>query len=414
MSFKSVDEQMALILRGVVDVHVEAELRKKLEKSYQTNTPLRIKAGFDPTAPDLHVGHSVVITKMRQFQLLGHHILFLIGDFTGRIGDPTGRNVTRKALTAADVAENAETYKAQVFKILDPELTEVVFNNTWISKLGADGMVNLASKYTVARMMEREDFKQRFKSGQSISVHEFLYPLVQAYDSVELKVDVELGGTDQLFNLLMGRTLMKEYGQAPQCVLTTPLLEGLDARLEDGKLVGRKMSKSYGNTIGFNDAPVDMFGKVMSISDDLMWRFYDLLSTEPTATLKARRADVARGALHPMEAKTMLGKELVTRYHNAELAEEAATSWKRVFSQRQIPEEMPELEVSLDAGPVGLVQALRDAGLVSSGGEAKRLVKQGGVSIDGVKVQDVTHRISSPGRFVIKAGKKRFLRLIAS
>jgi tyrosyl-tRNA synthetase len=411
MAFLSVDEQMEQLSRGVVDIHVEEELRKKLTTSRETNTPLRIKAGFDPTAPDLHVGHSVLLTKMRQFQQLGHHVLFLIGDFTGMIGDPTGRSATRKALTLEEVAANAETYKKQVFKVLDPETTEVVFNSTWMNGLGSVGLIELAAKYNVARMMEREDFKTRYANGQSISIHEFLYPLVQGYDSVALRADVELGGTDQLFNLLMGRTLMKEYGQAPQCIMTVPLLEGLDAREVDGKIVGHKMSKSYDNYIGIDEAPLEMFGKVMSISDELMWRYYDLLSLRPTSELSALKAEVVAGALHPMVAKSGLGAELVERYHGSEAAEHAQSEWKRIFSQRQVPTDMPEFTIASSDGSTSVLNALRDAKLVASGGEGKRLLKQGGVSVDGIKIKEPGHSLAAGGPYVIRAGKKRFARV---
>jgi tyrosyl-tRNA synthetase len=414
MGFASVDEQLELLLRGTVDVHVESELREKLEQSRRTGTPLRVKAGFDPTAPDLHLGHSVLLTKMRHFQMLGHHVIFLIGDFTGMIGDPTGRNVTRKTLTPEDVAANAETYKAQVFKVLDAADTEVAFNSTWMSALGSSGMIGLAAKYTVARMMEREDFKQRFAKGQSISIHEFLYPLVQGYDSVALKADIELGGTDQLFNLLMGRTLMKESGLAPQCILTVPLLEGLDARMVDGQLVGAKMSKSYNNYVGIDEPAQQMFGKIMSVSDELMWRYYDLLSMLSSKEISERRESVSRGDLHPMKAKQMLGTELVARYHNEALAGASAEEWSRVYSQRQIPTEMPEHALSLASDQTALVGLLREAGVVASGGEAKRLIKQGAVSIDGERVTDPAFRFAESGSFVVKAGKKRFIRITVS
>ena len=414
MAFLSVDEQMEQLSRGVVDIHVEEELRKKLTRSRETNKPLRIKAGFDPTAPDLHVGHSVLLTKMRQFQELGHHVLFLIGDFTGLIGDPTGRSATRKALTREEVAANAETYKKQVFKVLDPVKTEVVFNSTWMNDLGTVGLIELAAKYNVARMMEREDFKTRYANGQSISIHEFLYPLVQGYDSVALRADVELGGTDQLFNLLMGRTLMKEYGQAPQCIMTVPLLEGLDAREIDGKIVGHKMSKSYDNYIGIDEKPLDIFGKIMSISDELMWRYYDLLSLRPTAELSALKAEVLSGSVHPMEAKADLGAELVARYHDGPSADDARLEWKRIFSQRQVPTDMAEFTLTAAEGSLTILNVLRDTQLVSSGGEGKRLLKQGGVSVDGNKISDVSHALPAGATYVIRAGKKRFARVVVS
>lgn len=407
--FPPVDEQLSLILRGTVDCHVKAELTAKLEHSRKTGEPLRVKAGFDPTAPDLHLGHTVLITKMRQFQELGHHVIFLIGDFTGLIGDPTGRSATRKALTRDDVIANAETYKAQVFKILDADKTEVAFNSLWMDSMGSKGFIELAARYNVARMLERDDFKKRYANGQSISVHEFLYPLVQGYDSVALKADVELGGTDQLFNLLVGRHMMKEYGQAPQCVLTTPLLEGLDARLEDGAIVGAKMSKSYNNYVGIDEPANEMFGKLMSVSDPVMWRYYDLLSTRSVADLKTLKASVASGELHPKAAKVQFGQEIVARYYSEAAAEEAAAEWDRVFSARELPSDLPEFTIAAeDSGDAGLINVLRDAKLASSGGEARRLIKQGGVSIDGEKVALVDARIERGGPYVFKVGKKRF------
>ncbi len=407
MAFAPVDVQLATLLRGVVDSPAVDELKAKLEKSRETNTPLRVKAGFDPTAPDLHLGHTVVLTKMRQFQDLGHTAIFLVGDFTALIGDPTGKSATRKPLSPEQIQVNAQTYKDQVFKLLDPELTEVRFNSEWLNELGSAGMITLAAKYNVARMLERDDFKKRYASGQSISVHEFLYPLVQGYDSVALAADVELGGTDQLFNLLVGRHLMKEYGQAPQCVLTTPLLEGLDARLEDGKIVGNKMSKSLNNYVGVEDDALDMFGKLMSLTDDVMWRYYDLLSTRPSDAIAELRASVTSGETHPKSAKVDLGKEIVSRYHSPEAADAAAAEWNRVFSQRQIPEDMPEVTVAVGTG---IISALRDAGLVKSGGDARRMLAQGAVSIDGERVSSVETTLDQAGSFVIKVGKRRFAR----
>ncbi|MGM0576811.1 MAG: tyrosine--tRNA ligase [Myxococcota bacterium] len=408
MEFASVDEQLELLLRGTVDVHVEDELRDKLEHSRETGRPLRIKAGFDPTAPDLHLGHTVLLTKMRHFQELGHHVVFLIGDFTGMIGDPTGRSATRTALSREEVRANAETYKEQVFKILDRDRTEIAFNSTWMKELGAEGMIELAAHYNVARMLERDDFKKRFQSGRSISVHEFLYPLVQGYDSVALRSDVELGGTDQLFNLLVGRHVMKEYGLEPQCVLTTPLLEGLDARVEDGEIVGQKMSKSYDNYVGVDEPPVEMFGKLMSVSDDLMWRYYDLLSTRSPRALGALKDDVREGRAHPRDAKVDFGREIVTRYHGAEAAEEAVREWERVFSQRQRPSDIPRHRVAGDGDGVSVIQALREAGLVKSGGEARRMLKQGAVSVDDERVTAKDHRLAAGGSYVVKVGKKRW------
>jgi tyrosyl-tRNA synthetase len=409
VEFAPVEQQLERVLQGVVDVHVEDELRQKLTKSRETGTPLRIKLGMDPTAPDLHLGHTVVLTKLRHFQDLGHEAVFLIGDFTGLIGDPTGRSATRKALTKEEVLANAETYKAQVFKVLDPDRTEVVFNSTWMSKLGASGLIGLAARYNVARMLERDDFKKRFRSGQSISVHEFLYPLVQAYDSVALRADVELGGTDQLFNLLVGRHIMREFDQAPQCVLTTPLLEGLDGRMEDGVIVGAKMSKSLGNYVGVDEAPLEMFGKLMSISDDLMWRYISLLSTESIAQQQALRQAVETGSQHPRDAKATFAAELVARYHDAAQATAARDEWLRIFSQREVPSDMPAFTLEPgEGGGLSITAALRGAGLVSSGGEARRMLGQGAVSLDGEKVTELTVTLTTGGPYVIKVGKRRY------
>ncbi|MBL8788050.1 MAG: tyrosine--tRNA ligase [Deltaproteobacteria bacterium] len=412
MSFPPVAEQLDLILRGTVDCPAKDDLEKKLTKSLATGKPLTIKAGFDPTAPDLHLGHTVLITKMRQFQDLGHRVVFLIGDFTAMIGDPTGRSATRKPLTRQDVLTNAETYKAQVFKILDPAKTEVAFNSTWLDALGTVGVVELTAKYTVARIMEREDFRNRFTSGISISVHELLYPLMQGYDSVAMKADVELGGTDQLFNLLVGRQLMKEYGLEPQCVLTTPILEGLDAHLEDGVLVGKKMSKSLANYVGIQEAPLEMVGKLMSVSDDLMWRYFDLLSTRKTVEIAALKAAVVDGSAHPMKVKGELAAELAGRYHGQDVGRAAVDEWMRIFSQRETPTDIPEVRVTAasDAGH-GIVQLIRDAGLAESGGEARRLVSQGAVHLDGVPVATVDHVVPKGGPFLVKVGKRRFARV---
>lgn len=412
MPFPPVDEQLALILRGVVDVPAEDDLRHKLERSRATGKPLCVKVGFDPTAPDLHLGHTVLLTKMRQFQDLGHRVVFLIGDFTAMIGDPTGRSATRVALTRDEVLKNAETYKAQVFKVLDPERTEIRFNSEWIDALGTAGVIELAAKYNVARMMEREDFKTRFLTGVSISVHEFLYPLMQGYDSVALEADIELGGTDQLFNLLIGRHLMKEYGKEPQSILTTTLLEGLDARLVDGVIVGKKMSKSLGNYVGVDEAPLEMFGKLMSITDDLMWRYFDLLSTRPSVELAALRAEVEGGGMNPRDAKIALARELVARYHGADAGEGARVEWERIFSARQLPSDMPEVTLAAHGeGALHIAAVLRDAALVESGGEARRMVIQGAVTIDGDKVTALDHGVDVGGPYVIKVGKRRFARV---
>ena len=410
MDFPPVEEQLELLLRGTVDVPALDDLKKKLEKSRLKGTPLRVKAGFDPTAPDLHLGHTVLLTKMRQFQDLGHQVIFLIGDFTAMIGDPTGRSATRKPLTRDDVLQNAETYKAQVFKVLDPDKTEIAFNASWIDKLGTTGTVELMAKYTLARMMEREDFKTRFAGGHSISVHELLYPLLQGYDSVALKSDVELGGTDQLFNVLMGRHLMKEYGLEPQCVITTPLLEGLDGHMEDGVLVGKKMSKSLGNYIGIQEAPLEMVGKLMSISDDLMWRYFDLLSTRKTSEIKNLKDQVISEAAHPMAIKKELAREIVGRYHGQAEGDTAVEEWFRVFSQRETPTDIPAITLvcPADANGLGIAQAMRDAKLVESGGEGRRLITQGAVHVDGAPVTSLDVVLNRGGPYLIKVGKRRY------
>jgi len=401
---KPVEEQLAIIRRGAVEILVEEDLRAKLENSVKTNTPLRIKAGFDPTAPDLHLGHTVLIHKLRQFQELGHRILFLIGDFTGMIGDPTGRNETRPALTPKEVEKNAETYKQQIFKILDPDRTEVVFNSAWLDKLSPKEMIELSARYTVARMLERDDFHKRYNEGHSISIHEFLYPLMQGYDSVALKSDVELGGNDQKFNLLVGRDLQRSYGQAPQVCLTMPLLEGTDGV--------KKMSKSYGNYIGIDEAPKDIFGKVMSVSDELMLRYYELLSDITNDELEKLKADIASGAIHPKAAKVSLGKEIVARYHGAEAADHAAEEFERVFKQKDLPDEIDLHEVNWDdAGEIWLPKALQEAGVVASTSEGRRMIKQGAVSVDGEKITDEDHKLKKNSERLVKVGKRRFVRL---
>lgn len=410
-TFPPVEEQLALILRGTVDCPARDELTRKLTKSRETGRPLVIKAGFDPTAPDLHLGHTVLITKMRQFQDLGHEVVFLIGDFTAMIGDPTGRSATRKPLTRDEVVINAETYKAQVFRILDPARTRVAFNADWLDALGSVGVVGLAAKYTLARMLEREDFKTRYTQNQPISVHELLYPLMQGYDSVALKADVELGGSDQLFNLLVGRQLMKEYGLEPQVVLTTPLLEGLDGHLEDGVIVGKKMSKSLGNYVGIQEPPSEMVGKLMSITDDLMWRYFDLLSTRRTAELEALKQDVAAGRVHPLDAKLALAEELVGRYHGSEVGAESAREWRRVFSQREVPTDIPEFTLQGVDGGLGLLTVMREVGFAASNGEARRLVTQGGVSVDSDVVTAPERSLAVGGPWLLKVGKRRYARV---
>jgi tyrosyl-tRNA synthetase len=406
--FPPVDEQLALITRGAVDLQVEAELRAKLERSYKTQTPLRVKLGADPSAPDLHLGHTVVLQKLRQFQTLGHHVIFLIGDFTGLIGDPTGKNETRPALSPEQIQANAETYKAQVFKILDPERTEIAFNSTWMNPFSSQDMIRLASRHTVARMLERDDFKKRFNGGVPIAIHEFLYPLVQGYDSVALRADVELGGTDQLFNLLVGRHLQREWGQSPQIILTTPLLEGLDAQPDEvtGKLVGKKMSKSLGNYVGICDSPSEIFGKLMSISDALMWRYYALLSEATPAEVEALRAG------HPMEAKKALGVELTARYHSRDAATAARAAWESQFSRGEVPSEMPELSIALPEGSdrIWIAHALKQGNLVASTSEASRLLVAQGVQLDGAAVQDRDLKLAA-GQYVVKVGKRRWAKL---
>jgi tyrosyl-tRNA synthetase len=330
------DEQFAEVTRGSVDLHVADELRRKLENSYATNTPLIVKAGFDPNRPDLHLGHSLLLTRMRRFQELGHTVVFLIGDFTALIGDPTGKNVTRPPLTRDEVLANAETYKQQVFKVLDPDTTVVRFNSEWLDPLGAEGMLRLASQYTVARMLEREDFKQRFRANKPIAIHEFLYPLLQGYDSVALRADVELGSTDQLFNLLMGRTLMRERGMQPQVIATGPILEGLDAKLVDGVLVGDKMSKSLNNYVGINEPPAQMFGKLMSITDELMWRYYELLSSRSLKEIAALRTSVELGTAHPKAAKVDFAKDIVARFHGQAASEQAADEFEQRFAKKDL------------------------------------------------------------------------------
>ncbi|MGM0564105.1 MAG: tyrosine--tRNA ligase [Pseudomonadota bacterium] len=392
------DEQLATLQRGVEEILVESELREKLARG----KPLRIKAGFDPTAPDLHIGHTVLINKLRQFQDLGHHVLFLIGDFTGMIGDPTGKNVTRKPLSREDVLANAETYKAQIFKILDRNKTEVVFNSEWMGPLGAEGMIKLAARQTVARMLERDDFKKRYNSGQSIAIHEFLYPLVQGWDSVALKADVELGGTDQRFNLLMGRELQREEGQSPQVVMTMPLLEGLDGV--------QKMSKSLGNYIGIDEAPDEIFGKVMSISDELMWRYFELLSFRTMDEIAQFRRDI-EGGTNPRDIKFKLAEELIARFHDQAAADKARENFIARFQKGAIPEDMDELTLEVGEQGLGLPALLKQAGLCASTSDAMRMIKQGAVRIDGDRIDDKNHLCSAGHTAVYQVGKRRFARV---
>jgi tyrosyl-tRNA synthetase len=403
---KSVDEQIALIERGIVDFHSREELVKKLTRSLQTKVPLIIKAGFDPTAPDLHLGHTVLIQKLRHFQLLGHRVHFLIGDFTGLIGDPSGKSDTRPPLTREDVERNAETYKEQVFKILDSEKTQIVFNSTWLGQLTSYDMIRLASELTVARMLERDDFKKRFDSNRPISIHEFLYPLIQGYDSVAMQADVELGGTDQLFNLLMGRDLQRSRGQEPQVVLTVPLLEGLDGV--------NKMSKSLGNYIGISEPPDTIFGKVMSISDELMFRYYELLSDLSLAEIAQLQQDTAVGSVHPKAVKVGLAKELVARFHNQEAAEEAQRTFEQVFTRHETPDAVDEVQLIVAEDQIWVPKLLADAGLVKSTSEGRRLIQQQAVSIDGNRVEDSNAAVPATGTVLLKVGKRRFCRVLFS
>ncbi len=390
-------EALAIIRRGANEIIPEPELIAKLA----LGRPLRIKAGFDPTAPDLHLGHTVLLNKLRQFQELGHEALFLIGDFTGMIGDPTGKSVTRKPLTREQVLENAQSYQQQIFKILDPQRTQVVFNSTWMDKLKPADMVHLMAQYTVARMLERDDFHKRYSGNQPISIHEFLYPLVQGYDSVALQADVELGGTDQKFNLLVGRELQKAYGQPSQVVLTMPILEGLDGQ--------QKMSKSLGNYIGITEAAEDMFGKIMSISDTLMWRYLELLSFQDLATLSHWRQQVEEGA-NPRDIKIRLAKELVTRFHSTSAAEQAHQAFVARFQQGALPEQIPEVSLPLSGTGLAIANLLRDGNLVASTSEALRLIQQGGVRIDGERITDKTLSLGA-GVYVIQVGKRRLARI---
>lgn len=394
----SASEALAELKRGTQEILIETELHEKL----RTGRPLRIKAGFDPTAPDLHLGHTVLLNKLRQFQELGHEAIFLIGDFTGMIGDPTGKNVTRKPLTRDEVIENAKTYEAQIFKILDPEKTLVMFNSSWMNGMNAADLIQLAAKHTVARMLERDDFDKRYRSGQPIAIHEFLYPLIQGYDSVALKADVELGGTDQKFNLLVGRELQRHYGQAQQVIMTMPILEGLDGV--------QKMSKSLGNYIGIADAPQDMFGKIMSISDDLMWRYFDLLSFRPLPELQRLRDEVTAGA-NPRDVKFQLAEEIITRFHDAAAARDAKEAFIARFQKGALPEDLPEVEIGLSSEGLLLANLLKDAGLTASTSESLRMLEQGAVRIDGERVEDKTLRFSVPATMVVQVGKRRVARV---
>ncbi len=394
----SAAEALEIIKRGAQDILVESELRERL----QSGRALRIKAGFDPTAPDLHLGHTVLINKLRQFQRLGHEVLFLIGDLTGMIGDPTGKNVTRKPLTRDEVIENARTYEQQIFKILDPEKTLVIFNSSWMGEMSAADLIGLAAQHTVARMLERDDFHKRYSGGQPIAIHEFLYPLVQGYDSVALKADVELGGTDQKFNLLVGRELQKHYAQTPQVVITMPLLVGLDGV--------NKMSKSLGNAIGIAEAPSEMFGKLMSISDELMWSYIELLSFESNATIARWKQEAVQGR-NPRDIKVQFAQEIAARFHGQPAAAAALADFEARFKQHAIPDEMPVVNLQAADGSLPIVQILKQAGLTASTSEALRMIEQGGVKLNGEKVSDKTLTLSAGEPVVVQVGKRKFARI---
>jgi tyrosyl-tRNA synthetase len=394
----TLEEQLQIIRRGSDELLVEAELKERLG----ANAPLRVKAGFDPTAPDLHLGHTVLINKLRQLQDLGHHVVFLIGDFTGMIGDPSGKNATRPPLTREDVAQNAKSYAEQVFKILAPDRTEIAFNSTWMDRLSAADMIRLAATHTVARMLERDDFSKRYTTNQPIAIHEFLYPLVQGYDSVALRADIELGGTDQKFNLLMGRELQKHYGQPPQVILTMPLLEGLDGV--------NKMSKSLGNYVGINEPPTEIFGKLMSISDDLMWRYIELLSFAPLAKIGSWKQQVS-GGLNPREIKVAFAQEVVERFHSRKAAEDALADFETRFRAGAIPENVQEVSVQAAAGGVAIPHVLKQAGLVASTSEGLRMIEQGGVKLNGEKVSDKALRLTQGEQVVLQVGKRKFARV---
>lgn len=395
---EALQANLDIIRRGADEVLIEAELVAKL----QENRPLRVKAGFDPTAPDLHLGHTVVLTKMRQLQDMGHHIMFLIGDFTGMIGDPSGKNTTRPPLTPEQVQANAKTYAEQVFKILDPEKTEICFNSHWLGQLGADGMLKLAASTTVARMLERDDFHKRFHSNQPISIHEFMYPLMQSYDSVAMKADIELGGTDQKFNLLMGRTLQQQHGQKPQCVIMMPLLEGLDGV--------NKMSKSLGNYIGVSEPANEIFGKTMSVSDTLMWRWFDLLSLRSTQDIATLKAEVEAGR-NPRDAKVMLAQELVARFHDQAAADAALADFEARFQKNAIPDDLPEITVTAEEGQIAIARLLKEAGLVASTSEALRMIDQGAVKADGERVSDKGLQLVGGTCTVFQVGKRKFAKV---
>ncbi|MDE2196216.1 MAG: tyrosine--tRNA ligase [Gammaproteobacteria bacterium] len=392
-------EALAELRRGAAEILLDSELAQRL----QAGRPLRVKAGFDPTAPDLHLGHTVLINKLRQFQQLGHEAIFLIGDFTGMIGDPSGKNITRRPLTPEEIAANAGTYKEQIFRILDPDKTRIDFNSRWMGKMNAAELIQLAARHTVARMLERDDFSKRYQSGQSIAIHEFLYPLVQGYDSVALQADVELGGTDQKFNLLVGRQLQEAYGQPPQIVLTMPLLEGLDGV--------QKMSKSLGNYIGISEPPEEMFGKLMSVSDELMWRYFELLSFRSVSEIARIRKQVAAGA-NPRDSKFLLAEEIVARFHSVAAAKAAHADFVARFQKGALPDDMPEHQIQVDGDGIAIVALLKQSGLTTSSSEAQRLLEQGGVRVNNEKVSDRTLKLKAGGSYVLQVGKRKFARVL--
>jgi tyrosyl-tRNA synthetase len=406
---REVQRQLAVIRRGTAEIIPEEELVAKLERSLRTETPLKVKLGLDPTAPDIHLGHTVVLHKLRQFQDLGHRVIIIIGDFTGRIGDPTGRSETRRQLSEEEIQANAQTYREQIFKILKPERTEVTFNSRWLASLTFKEVIELASKYTVARMLEREDFARRFREGQPIGIHEFFYPLMQGYDSVALAADIEIGGTDQKFNLLMGRVLQREYGQEPQVALMLPILEGLDGV--------QKMSKSLGNYIGISEPPQEMYGKTMSLPDELILRYFELVTTISLEELESLRRQLAEGSLHPRDAKMRLAREIVGFYHGPEAAQGAEEEFRRVFQQRELPQEMPEVRISPDEGDgskIWLPRLMVLAGLAPSTSEARRLILQGGVRLNDRKVEDVNLEVELSSELILQVGRRRFVRVIPS
>ena len=411
MSFPPVSEQLALLERGVVDFHVRAELEQRLEESRRSGKPIRVKAGFDPTRPDLHLGHTVLLQKMRQFQDLGHTAIFLIGDFTAMLGDPTGQNESRPRLSREEVDRSAESYLEQAFRVLDPAKVELRRNREWIDKLTPDDTAELMARYTVSRMLERKDFAARFDEKRAIHMHEFLYPLLQGYDSVALDCDVELGGTDQLFNLLVGRDLMSKYGKRPQIVMTTPILEGIDARVENGHIVGKKMSKSADNYIGIQEPPEAMFRKAMQIGDDVIFRFFELLSRRTNEEIAALKGEKA-GGRNPMEIKAIFAREIVERFHGAEAATRAASEFDRVYSKDAVPEDVPIFEV-VPTGAAELGWALKQAGLVPTTSEARRLIEQGGVEVDGARVSDPRMHLEPGKEYLVRVGSKnrRFARI---